>query len=36
MEEMKGTETIVDNSLREVKKHGTEGFPMAVYLLALA
>ena len=24
--------TIVDNSLREIKKHGTDGFPFAMYL----
>ena len=32
MENIRATETIVDNSLRETKKHGTEGFPFAVYL----
>lgn len=32
MEQLKATETIVDNSLRETKKHGTDGFPFAVYL----
>ena len=29
---MKATQTIVDDSLRETKMHGTEGFPLAVYL----
>lgn len=32
MEQLRATETIVDNSLRETKKHGTDGFPFAVYL----
>ncbi|MDO5402634.1 MAG: cupin domain-containing protein [Eubacteriales bacterium] len=32
MEQLNGTETIVDNSLKEVKRHGSEGFPMGVYL----
>ncbi len=32
MEKMKATQTIVDDSLRETKMHGTEGFPLAVYL----
>lgn len=32
MENLRATETIVDNSLHETKKHGTEGFPFAVYL----
>ncbi len=32
MEQLTGNATIVDHSLREVKKHGTEGFPFAVYL----
>lgn len=32
MEQLKGTDTIVDHSLREIKKHGSEGFPFAVYL----
>ena len=32
MGHLKGTETIVDHSLREVKKHGSEGFPFAAYL----
>lgn len=32
MERLKATETIVDNSLRETKKHGTDQFPFAVYL----
>ena len=32
MENLRATETIVDNSLRETKKHGTDGFPFAVYL----
>jgi len=32
MEQLTGNSTIVDNSLREIKKHGTEGFPFAVYL----
>lgn len=32
MGHLKGTETIVDHSLREMKKHGSEGFPFAAYL----
>lgn len=32
MEKLAGRETIVDHSLRETKKHGSEGFPFAVYL----
>lgn len=32
MGQLTATETIVDHSLRETKKHGTEGFPFAVYL----
>ena len=32
MEQINATETIVDNSLKEVKKHGTKAFPFAVYL----
>lgn len=32
MEQLRATETIVDTSLRETKKHGTDGFPFAVYL----
>lgn len=32
MERLKATQTIVDGSLRETKVHGTEGFPLGVYL----
>lgn len=32
MEHLRATETIVDSSLHETKKHGTDGFPFAVYL----
>lgn len=32
MERLKATQTIVDGSLRETKVHGTEGFPIGVYL----
>lgn len=32
MEQLKATQTIVDGSLREIKVHGTEGFPIGVYL----
>lgn len=32
MEQLAGTATVVDHSLREIKKHGSEGFPFAVYL----
>jgi len=32
MENLKATETIVDSSLHETKKHGTDSFPFAVYL----
>jgi len=32
MEGLKATQTIVDGSLRETKVHGTEGFPLGVYL----
>lgn len=32
MEQLKATQTIVDGSLRETKVHGTEGFPLGVYL----
>lgn len=32
MEKMRATQTIVDDSLRETKVHGTEGFPLGVYL----
>jgi len=32
MEQLKGNATVVDTSLRETKKHGTEGFPFAAYL----
>ncbi|MBO5144473.1 MAG: AraC family transcriptional regulator [Lachnospiraceae bacterium] len=32
MERMRATQTIVDDSLRETKVHGTEGFPLGVYL----
>ena len=32
MEHLKATETIVDSSLHETKKHGSDGFPFAVYL----
>lgn len=32
MEGLKATQTIVDDSLRETKVHGTEGFPLGVYL----
>lgn len=36
MEGMRATQTVVDGSLRETKMHGTEGFPVAVYLDDLA
>lgn len=32
MEQINGNETIVDKSLKEVKRHGSDGFPMGVYL----
>ncbi len=32
MERLRATQTIVDGSLRETKAHGTEGFPIGVYL----
>lgn len=32
MERLRATQTIVDGSLRETKVHGTEGFPIGVYL----
>lgn len=32
MEKIRATQTIVDDSLRETKVHGTEGFPLGVYL----
>ena len=32
MEQLRATQTIVDGSLRETKAHGTEGFPIGVYL----
>ncbi len=32
MEQLKGTATVVDTSLRETKKHGSEDFPFAAYL----
>lgn len=32
VEKIKATQTIVDGSLRETKVHGTEGFPIGVYL----
>lgn len=31
MKEIQAKQTIVDNSLREVKNHGTQDFPLAVY-----
>ena len=30
--ELQGKQTIVDDNLREVKAHGTEGFPIGIYL----
>lgn len=32
MKQIKGNATIVDDFLKEVKKHGTDGFPFAAYL----
>lgn len=32
MKQLRGKDTIVDSTLKEVKAHGTEGFPFAVYL----
>ena len=32
MKQLRGKDTVVDASLKEIKRHGTEGFPFAVYL----
>ena len=32
MKQLRGKDTVVDSTLKEVKAHGTEGFPFAVYL----
>lgn len=32
MNQLIGKDTVVDSSLKEIKQHGTEGFPFAVYL----
>lgn len=32
MKQLRGKDTVVDSSLKEIKRHGTEGFPFAVYL----
>lgn len=32
MKQLRGQDTIVDSTLKEIKRHGTEGFPFAVYL----
>ncbi len=32
VEQLRATQTIVDGNLRETKAHGTEGFPIGVYL----
>ena len=32
MKQVRGKDTIVDSTLKEIKSHGTEGFPFAVYL----
>lgn len=32
MKQLQGKDTVVDSSLKEIKRHGTEGFPFAVYL----
>lgn len=32
MKQLRGKDTVVDASLKEIKQHGTEGFPFAVYL----
>ena len=32
MKQLRGKDTVVDSTLKEIKRHGTEGFPFAVYL----
>ena len=32
MDHLRGKDTVVDSTLKEIKRHGTEGFPFAVYL----
>jgi len=32
MKQLRGKDTVVDATLKEIKAHGTEGFPFAVYL----
>ena len=32
MKQLRGKDTIVDSTLKEIKQHGTEGMPFAVYL----